>query len=94
MTSQDWAAKSLGVVVGIPRDLLKEDYDELVTRVIRVPRDRLTTWGIALLAMALTIGYQLLPLMDALRSVTRSARTWHRPRLAWPPLIHSILPHR
>jgi hypothetical protein len=82
MTPNDRAAASLRVIVGMPMDILKEDLDEFVTREIRFSADRLATWSAVILAIALAVGYQLLPLTKALRSVTRSARKLGWPRLA------------
>ena len=75
MASRGWAAAPGGIVVGMPRAILEEDLDEFLTRDIRQPIDRLITWGVVILAVAMGVGYQLLPRMDAIaQSVTRWAR--------------------
>ena len=42
--------------------------------------DRFTTWSVVILAVGMAVGYQLLPRMDALLSVTRWRGRWPRPR--------------
>ena len=63
-TSGGWVGPTRAFIRGVPSAVFQERNDEFV-REVRDPIDKLLTWGVAVLAIGMAVGYQVLRHTDA-----------------------------